>query len=140
MNQQSIDRRISRCEKKITAADEEAKFYETAINHHMKRAEHLFHIASKVANYKKTADQMADHPLATIVQIDLTQSYLQSPTYFRACHGLARDETSKMARWHISQQEGAKKLKTFYDRKINYLKEKFAVLKIQKDYEQQPVA
>ena len=45
-----------------------------------------------------------------------------------------------MARWHISQQEGAKKLKTFYDRKINYLKEKFAVLKIQKDYEQQPVA
>ena len=130
MNHQSIDRKISRCSKKIVGAEKECQFYnDAAISHrmHIKLNNSAFDCLTEGGRYMQNASEIQTPTLVNTKRPHVNFGTWKDQLYYRT-------------RWHSLQYDEAVKRSEFYGSKVSYHFDKIALLKMQRDYDQQPVA
>ena len=134
MNQQSIDRRISRCEKQLNAADSERTFYSDVKHAHQETAKRFLEARKILYNAYESLINTEYLPEGLVL------FPVHSGGYWKVDYRVRQSSVESLVDWSQQHQTATDKISNFYEQKTNLLRARLAMLKTQRDYEQQPVA
>ncbi len=135
MSQQGIDRRISRCKKKLRAAEKESAYYGYVKDTHVDLASCLAETQKSFEKAFELLNEPKNKSFPEMVFIPL-----ENMMPWKDCYRLYDEGMNRFLAWSLQHHFVAEKCIEFYVLKINLLKAKIEMLELQKGYEQQPAA